>query len=337
MDIEVGHLGADQEQRRASAVTDSVIHYLESDKSGGKSFLFVHYFDPHQPYDPPPEFASLYDNVGAPSPQSVNPDCCGYLHRDDNDPKRGNWPRLYAAEITYMDSEIGRLLDYLKSRGSYKNSIIILTSDHGEILWEHEPVFSHGRNVYESVIHTVCMIKLPGRKFRGTKCDRLSANIDVLPTLLHELRIPPPQGMDGEVLALDGTAGVRPESPRFSEATQPLNDIDIDPKWTNKTKTKCIRLGRYKYVMTPYAHTEEFYDLSADPCEQENLIQRPGALAETMNDLRSRLQAWNEQAAPLETHFERIQLEETVAKLTKLGYLEASSTAATSGTLPGHD
>jgi arylsulfatase A-like enzyme len=335
-DVLVGDAGADQNQRSAAAVTDAVIEHLDELESPDHVFLFVHYFDPHRPYSAPEPF-----DVAEPGDEELPsiPD----LKRDEalSESRKlacaRRYEQKYRAEITYMDHHIGRLLDDLRRRGILDEAILVVTSDHGESLWEHGEEFDHGYGVYESTVHSVCMVRLPDAGSGGTRMDGAAASIDVFPTVLDYLGLPVPESVDGEAIALaepGGGAGVRTRggapgegsSPggrvRFSQATKPWRGLETDPRWTNILKARCVREGRMKYVQTPYRGTEELYDVVADPAETTNLLVAPTPeQREIARRLGAELERWMASAAPLPSRFESSQTEETIERLRSLGYL----------------
>ena len=117
------------EQRRGGETTDVALDWLKKNKDK-RFFFFLHYFDPHQAYDPPEPFASRFASD------------------------------LYAGEIAYTDHCIGKVVDKLKELGIYDSTLIIITSDHGEMLGEHGEV-THTYFIYQSAIKVPLIFKLP--------------------------------------------------------------------------------------------------------------------------------------------------------------------------------
>src|SRR4029077_6305176 len=115
--------------------------------------------DPHDPYDPPPPFAQMYKN------------------------------RLYDGEIAYADSVLADFMTYLKKKGWYDHSIVIIAGDHGEGLGEHHED-THGAFLYDSTLHVPLIVKLPDQKRAGREVEAQVRTTDILPTLVDLLRIP---------------------------------------------------------------------------------------------------------------------------------------------------
>jgi len=314
-----------QDQRSARSVTDAVIRHLDQSGVPDNLFLFVHYFDPHTSYAPPAPYDTLYggsDATGrtAPDLNAVRRDLAKTGARAT--PGARALASSYAGEISYMDEHLGRLLDYLKTREILEESILIVTSDHGENFWEHPYYFDHGLTLYQTTTSAVCLIRMPGASRGGTRVDRLVASVDVLPTLLEYLDLPIPSGVDGEAIDLSGVGAETEPFMRFGEATKPAKEtIEKNGRWHNSLKSRCVRQGDLKYIQTPYAGTEELYNLSVDPHEQENLLINPTRMtAARAAVLREELEAWSQSANPLPSRFESSQLEDTIRRLRALGY-----------------
>jgi arylsulfatase A-like enzyme len=185
--------------------------------------------------------------------------------------------------------------------------------------------------VYDAVIRAVGLVRLPGGRRGGHRHHSLMANVDILPTCLNMLGLKAPDGIDGRAINLEAGRAISAEAVRFAEATQPSEGIEIDPVWFNKTKTKCARRGRFKYIWTPWGmewpnrlirNREELYDLQSDPCEQINLLDQPSREHRTAADqLRRALEAWSDKADPLPSEFDREQHDETIRILKAMGYL----------------
>ena len=321
-DILVGDDGADENQRRAEKVTNAVLAYLDAREIPDRLFLFAHYFDPHYPYAAPTPFRGMYDRkVGQGLPLVIEID----EGLDANPEQKQLARRLitqYAAEISYMDFHIGRLFDELRRRGILDEALLLITSDHGENFMEHPKAFSHGHSVYQTAMHTVGVIRLPGGEGGGRKIEEPVSSIDLLPTLLNILGISPPPGIDGEAIQLGITDDALPQRTRFGQATRPRKHHETDPRWMNILKARYIRSGRHKFIHTPYLGTEELYDLESDPGEQNNLLENSSPESrEIAARLRTELTTWAESADPLPTRFEPTHREETRERLRSLGYL----------------
>jgi len=175
-------------------------------------FMFLHYYDPHDPYEPPEPFASQY------------PD----------DP--------YTGEIAYTDHCIGQVVSKLKELGLFESTLIVVTGDHGEMLGEHGEL-THGYFIYDSAIHVPLIFKLPGDGHTGTFDERVGL-IDIVPTICGLLGIEPNatlQGIDLSDCVLNGT---NPPQSRdlYCESLTPTN--------CEANSLLGVVTDRWKYIQT---------------------------------------------------------------------------------------
>ncbi len=319
-DMLVGTRGNDQNQRSAKTVTDAVISYLDQQPLPSNLFLFAHYFDPHAPYAPPGPYDRMYGYGSGTAATQVEDPAAQRAWKNSARTKRLGL--LYAGEVSYMDTHVGRLLDYLKNKGILDSAILVVTSDHGENLVDaRSRLFHHGWTVYQSEVDAVCMVRLPAGAQGGTKYTSLIGSVDILPTLTSYLSLPIPAGIDGQPLDLLNLRAPTEPRIRFAEATKPW-DVETDPRWYNVLKSRCARRGSFKYIHTAYRKTEELYDLSTDPYERNNLLTAAATepIAKIADDLRKSYQAWTASAKPLPTRYDPSQREETIRRLKSLGY-----------------
>jgi len=215
-------------ERRGMEVVQHAESWLNNHRSAPR-FVWVHLYDPHDPYQPPEPFASLYKE------------------------------RLYDGEIAYADSALGHFVAYLKKQGWYDGAVIIVVGDHGEGLGEHDED-THGIFLYDSTTHVPLMVKLPGEEAKGREVGAQVRTTDILPTVLDLLGAKFPERLDGESLrpyfAGAETAGrtafgetdyplrfgwaplrsVRDGGIKFIEAPRPeLYDLHSDPKELHNT------------------------------------------------------------------------------------------------------
>ena len=164
--VEQGRAGSSE--RSAEAVNRAAFAWLDK-QTDDPVFLFLHYYDPHDAYEPPEPFATTFQE---------NP---------------------YAGEIAYTDHCIGEVVAKLKSLDMYDSSLIIVTADHGEMLGEHGET-THMYFIYQSAIKVPLIFKLPGSG-AGRKIDDLASIIDIVPTVCDLVAIDPPAGIQGKNLA----------------------------------------------------------------------------------------------------------------------------------------
>ena len=149
-------------------------------------------------------------------------------------------------------------------------------------------------------------------------------SIAIMPSVVRYLNLQVPDGIDGRAFNfanIPSTIGVRT---LYGQATltRPWKVPELPTGWPHVNKGRCIRTGTIKYIQTPYARSEELYDLARDPYEQENLLFKPApASVATARQLREKLERWVATANPLESCLEKKRQEETIARLKALGYM----------------
>jgi len=170
---------------RAGETVDEVLTWLHENRGNPRPFLVViHLFDPHSPYSPPPPFDTLFCPEGVDGFDSWEISSDGtILNPEDKD----HFVHLYDDEIRWTDSQIGRLFSGLRYLGMADNSIIIITSDHGEEFLEHGYV-GHGHTLFQELLHVPLIIAAPGVQ-HGVRDSSLTGQVDILPTLLYLLDI----------------------------------------------------------------------------------------------------------------------------------------------------
>ena len=155
-------------ERRGMDVVQHAETWLSAHPNGPR-FVWVHLYDPHDPYEPPAPYSETYKD------------------------------RLYDGEIAYADSALAHLIAYLKAHQDYGNSMIVVVGDHGEGLGEHHEN-THGIFLYDSTTHVPLLVKLPAGTYAGKVIDAQVRTIDTLPTVLQLTNTPLPEKLDGESL-----------------------------------------------------------------------------------------------------------------------------------------
>ncbi|MHC4063222.1 MAG: sulfatase [Planctomycetota bacterium] len=250
-----GIVNADRVQQRADATTDRGLAWLAD--AGQPFFLWLHFFDPHDPRLQPPEAVLRRHGIRPWSEQGLRP----FLKE------------LYDVEIEYMDQHIGRVLDELQRRGELDEMITVVVADHGEGLGDHD-WWTHGI-LYQEQVRLPLIIRAPGKP-AGRRVDYLVRSIDIMPTVLDlvgpDLAHVPP--MEGSSLAplLDGD----PPDPRYVAYCDSVNMLVYRfATGINDEKSDMLFAvfdGRWKYIHhLKLPEQSELYDLSCDPGEKENL------------------------------------------------------------------
>ena len=176
--------------------------------------------------------------------------------------------RPYDGEIAYADHELGRLFDAIHKKSPTDRTIIAVLSDHGESLGQHGE-YSHGVFLYDSTLRIAFMISGPGIP-AGLRVKQQARTVDLLPTVLELMGARPPAGIQGVSLApyLAGKKAATDFS--YAETLYPK----INMGWA---ELRALRTNRWKYILAP---KPELYDLSQDPAETNNVIQRHAAEVE---------------------------------------------------------
>ena len=180
---------------RAEEVTDRALRAIEG---AGESpfFVFAHYFDPHNNYDPPSPWNRAFD-ADTSVVQYRNYD---FYRTHPLDPALVDHAvAQYDEEILYADAMIGGLLDGLERRGRREDTLIVLTADHGEEFFEHGS-WGHGNSLYAQVLRVPLIFQGPGLP-EGTSSDAFVRHEDLAPTLLELLSLPPPPEFEGRSYA----------------------------------------------------------------------------------------------------------------------------------------
>lgn len=235
-------IGLGDIQRRADETINEVIKWLEA--NGDKRFFaFIHLYDPHTPYEPPPPYDKLYPN------------------------------RPYLGEIAFTDSQIGRFINFLREKDLLEKSIIIFLSDHGESLGEHGEG-THGFFVYESVIHVPLIVRTPFKNLRGIRISNPVQLIDITPTILNLANVSD-LGFSQGLSLIDyffSPSSKRQEKIYF-ETYYPRYHFG----WS---ELKGILWGNWKYISAP---KPELYDIRTDPMEIKNLYHQKEDLSKKLN------------------------------------------------------
>jgi choline-sulfatase len=177
-------------ERRAGDVVQRAEAWLTAHPKG-PHFVWVHLYDPHDPYEPPAPFSQRYKE------------------------------RPYDGEIAYADSALGNFLSYLQQKGWYQKSLVVAVGDHGEGLGEHKED-THGIFLYDSTTHVPLLVKLPGNEHADGVVEDLVQTIDIFPTVLDLLSMPVPQQVEGVPLQAHN-AGEKPsQRTLLAETDYPL-------------------------------------------------------------------------------------------------------------------
>lgn len=302
----------------ADTLTDLAIDWLEQHQ-GRPMFLWLHYFDPHLPYEPKPEYLRGREPVGrfgmVVGEEDLSSIRAGYLAPT---PEEAKWLRaMQLAEVRYTDAAMGRAIAALKRLGLYDDALIVFASDHGEEFFEHGG-FEHGHTIYDELLHVPLFVKLPGRSVTGRVSQAVST-VSVTPTVLEAC------GMANSADQFSAP----PLSPFWTRGTPDGSTIDYGPI----ISTGCayyedrvaIRAEGWKYSRRFLSNQVELFDLTNDPGERRSLA---GVRPEDIERFEKLLAADDEQCRALR---QRLGLtdqvgsapnEQLMRSLRSLGYVE---------------
>jgi len=252
-------------------------------------FLFVHYWDPHLRYNQPREYREVFHHKkGDLSDLEVKEAPAGYQYvpgwgkvgefADGEIEWRGFKVSidLYDGEIFYMDHAIGEIIATLKDEGIFEETLIIITSDHGEQLKQHYEHWGHP-GLHDAVTHIPLIIRYPKKLPRGLRVKGFGQHIDLLPTILDIIGVPT------EALDIDG----RSLLPLLKGET--VKDTLF---MEHSSGQRAIRTDKWKLIddtMGIHSRTLELYNVEDDPLETVNLLENEKEKAE---ELRNTLNGW---------------------------------------------
>jgi choline-sulfatase len=270
-------------------------------------FVVASFLKPHNPFAPPAEYAAQYKPEDMPLPtwdpahlQKVPRQARQRGAPEAGTPAGDEWARRFLAayygNVTHLDACVGRVLDALDELGLSENTLVLYTTDHGEMLYEHG---LRGKfSFFEPSARVPLLARLPGRVPAGTETDALVDQADFVPTLLDLAGVEPAprsRPLDGASFARVLSDPAAPGKP-FAFGEYALNSLQ--PFYMRRSE-------RWKYVYytapatTGSGPTEELYDPQTDPGELDNLAVRP-EYADVVAEQRSLLLAYlEEQGVPL--------------------------------------
>ncbi len=293
-------------RRDAGPTTDIALGLIERNAEGETPFfMWVHYIDPHWPYDPPAaferpfahddggQFQHLLDRF---NDKSLARETINFAPPLDADGRAAGLC-AYDNEVAYADAQIGRLMAALKEKGLDGNTVVAVLSDHGEALGEHGLTFAHSFTLYDEVQRVVQIIRPAG----GTAAARVSQQVrllDFAPTLLSLLGFDRARGGSGLLADAEGRdvsplwtegRGALDELPAYAESEAwPAEALGVAdrarselPRPRRGEKWKMVRFKGFKLIWIPGAEWE-LYDLSVDPGEQTDLRGDPPAAAKPL-------------------------------------------------------
>jgi arylsulfatase A-like enzyme len=263
---------------RGNAITNKAIAALNARDEARPFFLFLHYYDVHTDFTPDPKWKLEF--VRAESRLKGTTDELTRLRARGVELAESDlqWLReMYEAEIRTLDEILARLFDHLEASGLAKNTLIALTSDHGEEFYEHRGLL-HGRTHYQELVRIPLILAGPGVP-RGEHIETPVHGVDVAPTIWALAGVAAPEGVDGVDLSVAWTdPSAMPARKLYSEADH--NNLVAGKDVPNIKRM--VRDGEEKLLYDTVSKRKELYDLAEDPGETRDLAQAEPERAEAL-------------------------------------------------------
>lgn len=255
----------------ARAITSAALRYLTA---AGRcpTMLFLHYLDTHTPYRAPARFARRFVDRTAATTIGLTFDDVTRAWQDQYGvADRQRIVDLYDGNLAYTDRQIGRLLRGLARRGRLADTLVVITADHGEELWDHRKFF-HGQSLFDELLHVPLLVRWPDVG-HGRAVANVVRSVDIAPTIAETLRHPVPGG-DGRSLRPLATGTTDP-----AETTRTAFAL-VSHAEPRTPERQAVRTATQKLIHDVTDGTFQVYDLVADPKEKRNLgPAAPGATA----------------------------------------------------------
>ena len=307
-------------RRPADQTIDNVIRWLERRRADERFLLWVHLFDTHQPLDPPPRHLSAFTGLSADARQAHARFLLARQHVDFAFHGRDTERMLrlidaYDANIRFVDEQLQRLFNELHARGLDDGTLWVVTSDHGEGLGNHAWL-EHGENVYNELIRVPMILRFSSGAFRGLRIDEVVEHVDVLPTLAELMGAK----WRKQPLPVQGTSLLRLlSSPSAPTGRRAFSQRRYHDRGNDEALAQyALQDRRHKYIHH-VTGGDEFYDLTNDPYEVDNLLGRGGeperALKEALLRKIETLKAGRSRSQP------QLARPEALEQLKALGYV----------------
>ncbi len=218
------------DERPASHVNDAILPWLRK-RDGDPFFVWLHYWDPHEPHIAPAPYSQLFAH----------------------DP--------YQGEIAYADDSLGTILRYLEKTGELERTLIVITADHGESRHEHSEV-THAFLAFDTTLHVPLIVRVPGRA-GGSRIAERVGTVDIVPTILDLLDFKAPPSLQGRSLVplMDKDRDGGDRRPYYSESLSPRLSHGFG-------ELRVLYQGPWKYIHGP---RPELYNLADDPRERHEV------------------------------------------------------------------
>lgn len=347
-------------QRRGAETVDEALAWLDAQQGDAPLFLWVHLYDPHQPYDPLPPWRELFgrDRGGRNLSTVLRMPMPGHEFEEEDErtraaiearrqrhaarrtpfrplissesltgEERRRIDELYDGEVAAADFQVGRLLGWFQQRGLYREAVVAVVGDHGETLGEHfEGYYGHHHVLFDSSLLVPLILLLPDLE-GGAVVRSTAGTADLAPTLLRAAGLAAPAGLDGRDLL-----GGPPERPLYCETYLSARPGRLPPEFERSGLTgrrdlevhaHAFRDGRWKLVLGDASEsTPQLFDLEADPGEKADVARAHLALVEALTAQWRRWCGENEIPERARGRRDEARDEGLREKLKQLGYLE---------------
>lgn len=271
-------------------------------------FLYIHYIDPHGPYNAPAPFANFFDRHGK-RYNDTKKDILEYLKNNDSRKKKRNLEHLislYDDEVRYVDSRFKALIMRLENLNILDNSIVIFLSDHGEGFLEHGKL-DHSYSLYSELINIPLIIRYP-RLFKKHYEEKYVQQIDIFPTIMYILGIP------SDALSLEGKNILSAPSEDIKIVSEQLR---YGEEWGRPQR--CIISKGWKLIQDIHLGVYSLFNIKDDPFDQKNLIQENTDVA---NKLKFFLSEWHKELKD-KKESDKVTLDKNLEKkIRSLGYVQ---------------
>jgi arylsulfatase A-like enzyme len=263
--------GADTEHTDGLIAT-AAVSLLEEYKDK-PFFLAVGFFRPHTPYVAPKKYFEHYPTSGIKLPELSEADrkrepklAYGSAKKDQediSDDVRRQAIQAYWASIEFMDAQVGRVLKGLHDLGLEKNTIVVMTSDHGYHMYQHG--LWQKMSLFENSAHVPLIIHAPQAQGNGQTTQSLAELVDIYPTLAELCSLTTPDYLDG-----------KSQVPVLQDPTTSVRDIALTQVKRGQADGYSLRTAQYRYTLWDGGQQgDQLYDLQSDPEETTNLASQP--------------------------------------------------------------
>jgi len=272
---------------RAPHISRAALTWIDRHRDDEPWALYLHYLDTHTPYlVPEPDALRFAD--------PTHRGAVGHTFKDVELARRGGFAAadrqriidLYDGAIHWVDSHLGAVLDGLRARGLLERTLVVVTADHGEELFDRDSFF-HGQSLYDEQLRVPLLVRFPQARHAGTVVEAQVGLVDLLPSIADALELPLLGPVDGASWLPQVRGEPAPVRPLFARAANP------ERPWRY-----AVRLPAHKLILTVEPPTEQLFDLATDPGERIDRIADPAA-ASARDALRALLDTYR---APLAEH-----------------------------------